>query len=130
MAYVIAGLMAALSFLLNRAMLQYVGAEAIVTYGPAMEEGAKTVLAYCLGADILLTHVTFGVIEATYDIVTARYKAVAAILSVGGHGLFGFITIWGLALTGNIVFSLAVPIAAHWAWNITVIRLLHRKDSL
>ena len=130
MAYVIASLMAALSFLLNRAALRYIGVNSVVTYGPVMEEGAKTLLAYWLGADIFLTHVTFGVIEAIYDMVTARYKVVAALLSIAGHSLFGFTTSVVLVVTGYVVFSLAAAIAIHLAWNITVIRLSHRKDSL
>jgi len=46
MAYVLAVLMAALSFLLNRAALKYAGAMAVVTWGPALEEAAKTVAAF------------------------------------------------------------------------------------
>src|SRR5690242_10213665 len=102
MAYVLAALMAALSFLFNRAALRYLGVKAVITCGPALEEAAKTLPAFYLGADIALTHVAFGAIEAGYDWLTSRrFGAKAAVLSLMGHSLFGLATVVALAFSGS-----------------------------
>ncbi len=124
MAYVLAVLMAALSFLLNRLALRYAGVKAVITWGPALEEAVKTVPAFYLGADVLLTHVLFGVIEGGYDWRTSpRHGPAAALLSVAGHGLFGAVTVAAVYLTGSLGLALAAGIAAHIAWNAALIRL-------
>lgn len=124
MAYVLAVLMAALSFLLNRAALRYAGVKAAISWGPAVEEAAKTVPAYFLGADVLLTHALFGLIEGGYDWRTSPGNGpAAAALSVAGHGLFGAVTVTVIYLSGSVVFALAAGVAAHIAWNATLIRL-------
>lgn len=125
MAYIIAVLMASLSFLLNRAALKYFGLQAIITLSPVLEEAAKTLLAYYLGADIIVTHIIFGALEAGYDWHTSRrHGAAAAFFSVLGHGLFGLATVAVLVLTGSIAVGLAAGVIFHLAWNITVIRLV------
>lgn len=123
MAYVLAVLMAALSFLVNRAALRYLGVRAVVSLGPAVEEAAKTLPAFYLGADIALTHAVFGAIEAGYDWLTSRrFGAKAAVLSLTGHSLFGLATVGVLAWTGSVALAVAVGLACHLAWNIALIR--------
>lgn len=123
MAYIIAGLMAALSFLLNRAALRYMGPKTVITCGPVMEELAKTVLAVYLGADIFLTHVTFGVIEGGYDWSTGvRQGPAAAVFSIVGHAVFGGLTVVVLYFTASVPAALAAGIIVHLGWNITMIR--------
>lgn len=125
MAYVLAALMAALSFLLNRTALRYVGPKTVIGLGPALEEAAKTLPAFYLGADILLTHVIFGAVEAGYDWLTSRFfGAKAAILSLVGHSLFGLTTVGALALTGSVMLAAAAGLVCHLAWNIAMIYLL------
>lgn len=124
MAYIIACLMAALSFLINKLLLRYVGPQVVLTWGPAVEELAKTWLSWHLGADILLTHLLFGFLEGAYDWLTAgQHSGKAAALSVAGHALFGVITLSLLMLTGSIWLALAAAIVAHVAWNTIAIRL-------
>ncbi|MBP2650775.1 MAG: hypothetical protein H6Q74_1600 [Firmicutes bacterium] len=130
MTYVLAGLMATLSFLLNRVALRYIGINAVITCGPVLEECAKTLLAYYLGADIFYTHVLFGAIEAGYDLVTSKHRLVAALISIGGHSLFGLVTIMVLSVVANIVVALISAAILHVAGNITVIMLSHRKDDV
>lgn len=124
MAYIIACLMAALSFLVNKLLLRYIGPEVVLTGGPVVEEIAKTWLSWLLGADILLTHFVFGLLEGGYDWLTAGQGAgKAAALSIAGHTLFGVITVSLLALTGSIWLALAAAIVAHASWNVIAIRL-------
>lgn len=129
MAYVLAVLMAALSFLLNRAALRFAGAKAVVTWGPALEEAAKTAPAVWLGADVLLTHALFGVVEAGYDLRTSPANGpAAALLSVAGHTLFGALTVAALYLTGSLALALGAGVAAHIAWNAALIRLTAGRE--
>jgi hypothetical protein len=124
MAYFIACLMAVLSFLLNRLLLRYIGIGVVISYSPVLEEAAKTLLAHYLGADILVTHITFGIVEAAYDWWQNEQSGTrAAWLSIGGHSLFGLLTVGGLYLTGSIWLGLAGGVLAHIIWNVTMIRL-------
>lgn len=124
MAYVIACLMAALSFLLNRLALRYIGLDVVITCSPVLEELAKTLLAYYLGADILLTHVVFGGLEAVYDWHTSEsHGAAAAMLSIVGHAFFGLVTVGVLSLTASLPAAQGAGIVVHLAWNVTIIRL-------
>lgn len=122
MAFIVACLMAALSFVLNRAILRFVGLKAVITYSPVVEELAKTLLAVYLGADILLTHIVFGIIEAGYDWRTSvNHGVTAAALSIIGHGLFGLVTVGMLSLTGEVLPAIGTVILLHLAWNIAAI---------
>ncbi|VBB06373.1 Hypothetical protein LUCI_1604 [Lucifera butyrica] len=124
MAYIIACLMASLSFLINKVLLRYLGMSVIISLSPAVEEGAKTLLAYYLGADVLATHILFGLLEAGYDWIQNRHGGLpAALLSIGGHTLFGLLTVEAAVLTGSIWLGMAVALIAHLAWNVTVIRI-------
>jgi hypothetical protein len=124
MAYVVAGLMAALSFLVNRAALKYAGVQTVITVGPVLEETTKTLPAFWLGADVLLTHAVFGAIEAGYDWWTSpRHGAVAAFLSVGGHSLFGIMTVAVLHFAGSVILAVGAGILVHIVWNVLLIRL-------
>lgn len=123
MAYIIACLMASLSFLLNRLLFKFIGNFTVVTLSPVIEEAAKTLLAYYLHADILVTHATFGILEGLYDWYGGRHGEKAALLSIIGHSLFGLLTVGGLYLTGSIWLGLCIGAVAHLYWNVTVIRL-------
>jgi len=130
MTYTIACLMAALSFLVNKTLLKYVGPKVIFTYGPAVEETAKTLLAWYLGADILATHIIFGLVEGGYDWLTgSRNGLKAAAGSVAGHTLFGVITVMMFGFTGAVWLAVSGAIAAHVVWNMVIIRLYAKGDA-
>ena len=122
MVYMIAILMASLSFLLNRLLLKLIGPVTVISVGPALEEAAKTLFAYYLGSDIIAVHVAFGGIEAIYDWCQAR-QPVASLLSLAGHSLFGAVTAGTLSMTDNIWLGLAAGIMLHLIYNVTAIRL-------
>lgn len=127
MAYVIACLMAGLSFLFNRALLKYIGTVTVISMSPVIEELLKTLPAYYLSADIFATHATFGLLEAVYDWRTGRKEGgKAAVLSITGHSLFGAFTLMTLKLTGDIRLATGAGVAAHLAWNTLIIRLVRR----
>ncbi len=120
MGYVIGCLMAGVSFLVNRRLLKYTGPQTLVTYSPALEEAVKTVPAYYLGADILVTHLVFGGLEAIYDWREEKNMK-AGIFSIIGHSLFGLLTLAGLRLTANLLGGLMMGLVAHFIWNIAVV---------
>lgn len=128
MEYVIACLTAACSYVLNRALLKALGTQVIITISPVIEEMLKTLLPFYLDANILTTHVVFGVIEAVYDMVQSQEHGItAAVLSVAGHGLFGALTVYAMQ-TAGIYIGLASGIIAHLLWNSLMIRL-HRENN-
>ncbi|SMD04306.1 hypothetical protein [Sporomusa malonica] len=128
MAYVIAALMAGLSFLLNKLFLRYIGPITVISLGPITEEAAKTLFAYYLGAGIIDVHMVFGVIEATYDWHQDGGKNLTApLLSIAGHSLFGAVTAGILFVTGRVWLGLAAGIIVHLAYNVTVVRLVSGK---
>jgi len=124
MAYLVACLMAALSFLLNRMMVGYVGFRVAITYSAIIEELSKSLPAFILGADMLVTHATFGLIEAGYDWQTSKnHRVTAAAFSLLGHSFFGLVTIASLDATGSIVSALVAGILVHLVWNVTIMRI-------
>ncbi|SDE23642.1 hypothetical protein [Sporomusa acidovorans] len=130
MAYLIAILMAALSFLLNRFCLYYIGSITVISTGPVVEETAKTLFAYYLGADIMTVHVVFGMIEAGYDWWQGRRGNLAApFFSIGGHSLFGAATAGMLSLTGGIWGGLAAGLILHMTYNVAVIKWLAARNG-
>lgn len=127
MAYVIGCLMAGLSFLLNRLLLKYIGIKVVISYSPVVEELTKTLCSYYLAADILLTHIIFGILEAVYDWFnrhSGERGAIAALLSIIGHTLFGAVTIALFNLSGSIFLGIFAAVCVHLIWNVTLIRLL------
>lgn len=124
MAYVAACLMAPLCFLINKGLLKYLGPRVVYTWGPAAEEVAKTLLPWMVGGDILVTHVTFGLLEGVYDCFTAKlHPGRAAVGSLAGHTLFGLITSTLLWQTGLLALALVTAIASHMLWNRAALRL-------
>lgn len=129
MPYMIAVLMAGLSFLLNRLLLRYLGLVTIISAGPVVEEAAKTLFAYYLGADIIMVHVTFGIIEAGYDWYSKNSNQFwPPLLSIAGHSLFGAGTVAVFLRTGSLWLGLAAGVMLHLAYNLIVVRLATNKN--
>ncbi len=128
MEYVIAALMACLSFLVNRLFMRYVGPVTVISLGPVTEEAAKTLFAYYLGAAIIPVHALFGVIEAIYDWVQDESRHLTApLLSIMGHSFFGAVTAGVLSKTGSVWLGLAAGSTIHVTYNVIVVRILANK---
>ncbi|MBP2644589.1 MAG: hypothetical protein H6Q75_29 [Firmicutes bacterium] len=130
MTYILAGLMASLSFLLNRFALRYFGVNAIITYGPVLEESLKSLPAYFLGANIFLIHAIFGCCEGLYDFFSGRNRVLAAIASICGHSAFGAVTVTVLLASDNLEAGIAAAILVHVAWNIVAVIISKRKGNI
>lgn len=114
--------MAGISFLINRSLLRTLGPAVIISVSPAVEEAVKTLPAYFLGVDILLTHVIFGLLEAVYDGRRGKTGWLAALSSVSGHGLFGLATVTMQHLTGAVAWGLIAAWLLHTGWNALAVR--------
>lgn len=117
--------MAGFSFLLNTLLLRYFGNQVIISYSPILEELAKTLFSYYLGADILLTHIVFGVLEGGYDWLNKKSEdrgLLAAFLSIIGHGLFGGLTVGIFYVSGSIFLGIVIAVCGHLIWNMTLVR--------
>ncbi len=124
MAYLIACLTATMSFLINNLLLRAVGKSVIISWGPIVEEALKSLLAYSLAADILVTHLVFGAIEGLVDwLYNHKDGYLSASLSVIGHAVFGFVTVSILVYTSSIWLGIWGGITIHLLWNIAVIWL-------
>lgn len=123
MSYILGGLVAAVSFVFNRALFQRIGYRTVITFSPVIEELCKTIPAYVIGVNILAVHLTFGVIEGGYDLYRNQGAgALAALLSVVGHFLFGLTAITVLMLAGNIYLAAMASCVLHLLWNTVVVR--------
>ncbi|EGO64570.1 hypothetical protein [Acetonema longum] len=123
MAYLLALLMAAASFLLNRELLRRFGSHVVISLSPVLEESVKTLSAYYFQADLIMVHIGFGVIEAAYDWYSSQETAwKAAILSIVGHTFFGAVTAFCWRLAGIIWLGLAAGCIVHLLWNVIILR--------
>lgn len=131
MAIVLAGLLAALfSFLANSLALKSYGPMAAVGAIPLLEEVAKTVPAFLLGAPILMTHGVFGLIEAWHDFYSRRGRAgISPLLSVAGHLAFGGMTQFFYSFTGVLGYGIAAAAAAHCLWNLGIPLIIPRGGN-
>ena len=86
-----AGLSAAIIALIgNRWAVRGGDRVAVAILVPLVEESAKTGAALIIGAPILATHITFGLIEAGYDVIKpSRFGLLAGFVGLAGHLAFG-----------------------------------------
>lgn len=124
MSYGIGIVVAMISFILNRALFKIIGYKTVITYSPIIEELLKSMPAYFIGADILLVHITFGIIEGAYEFFQGsnRIGKFAAFLSIIGHFLFGLTVITILMFVNNIYFAVLSSTLLHLLWNIIVVK--------
>lgn len=122
----IAGLLAAyVSYFLNGRALKLLGEDA-VTYGaPVIEETLKTGLAIAAGGGILFSHITFGLVEAAYDIFKNRgiLQYTAGIAGLISHAVFGIITVYVWRFFGSPLVGVAIAIIIHMLWNHMIIHI-------
>jgi hypothetical protein len=122
--------MAAASFILNSWFVKHWGNKALVSMGPVVEEVSKSYLAWYLGASLLVTHSTFGVIEGIYDLLNSRYGTKGCILSISGHSLFGLVTLAVYSLSGSIGLGIVMACLIHIAYNFWMIYHFTNKQEL
>ena len=67
------GLAAAIfAYFINSKSLKYLGQGVVTYWAPVFEESLKTGFAIILGANIIISHGSFGAVEALYDIYKGR----------------------------------------------------------
>lgn len=119
---ILTGVVAAiLSFVLNRFYLSKLGARGVIYLIPLGEEVFKTGLAYYVGADLITTHLVFGVLEAGFDFLDSNY--LAALLAIVTHLLLGILTFYSLLVNNNLIAAIMIAILVHTAWNYLIRRI-------
>ncbi|HBS60783.1 MAG: hypothetical protein AAGU23_08310 [Bacillota bacterium] len=100
----------------------------VVWIGPAIEELGKTGIALVLGAMVLPVHVCFGITEGMFDLRGGtRQSGAAAVVSVLGHGIFGYITVWGHEIFASWWGGILPAVMAHMFWNSYVVLFLLKE---
>mgnify|MGYP006271441115 FL=1 len=124
MTNILAGLVAStLSFIANRFIFSKLGLWTVIYLIPWSEELFKTVLAYHLGSDLIVTHSIFGLLEASLDLF--NNNNLAAVLALLTHLFFGILTFYFWRWSNNLIVSIAVVALVHTAWNYLIRRLDH-----
>lgn len=103
----------------------------LVSAVPAVEEAAKNLVASLAGADLVGTHVVFGLAEAGFEAVVGEWRGlVAGIFGLLGHALFGFATRAALERTGSLFLATGAGVGLHILWNALALRLGHRTREV
>ncbi|MGI6113709.1 MAG: hypothetical protein ACOYEJ_06260 [Mahellales bacterium] len=115
---------AALCYFINKAAIKAAGNNAIVCIVPFIEEGLKTFVTLGLGGIVLLTHISFGIIEGIYDYFNSDKKInlTASVISVVSHSIFGAITTLGFVLFKNWHVGMIAASLSHVLWNWAVLK--------
>lgn len=99
----------------------------LVSLIPAVEEAAKNLVALLTGADLLATHVVFGLAEAGFEVVVGEWRGlVAGLFGLLGHALFGLATRAALAESGSAFLATGAGIGLHILWNALALRVGRR----
>lgn len=124
----IAGTLAAISaWAINSFMVRRWGDAAISVLVPVAEEMLKTFLAVAFSTSILFTHITFGIIEAVWDIKANIRGLNPGIIALVTHGFFGLVTWAVLSLTGILALAIMTSIVTHIIWNSIIINNSHKN---
>lgn len=128
MAFLLWGLLAAgIAWVINYLASKFLGEQAVLFVSPLIEELLKTGAAWLGGAPIVLTHATFGSVEAVYDLSQPTGGVSGGITSFLGHLAFGSITELIYHETGSIWLGWLLATAAHMLWNRTVSAIITGK---
>ncbi|MGB9660445.1 MAG: hypothetical protein ACPL5F_00315 [Moorellaceae bacterium] len=114
---------AALAWAANRFLLSFLKFNTIL-WGPLWEETLKTGLALAWGAQPVLVHITFGLVEGFSELYQGKVGPAAA--AVAGHSLFGAVASLVWQISGQAILTWLGGLFPHLAWN-AVIFFLHRK---
>lgn len=125
MSYLWAGLLAAAgAWILNRFVVKYYGDAAIIWIIPWLEEILKTGIALVFGANLVLTHGVFGLIEASHDyLVSPRWGLWAGLAGIVSHWFYGWFTETLFKQTSSWLISIFFAGVLHVLWNDVMIRL-------
>jgi len=122
--------MAALfSYCISTVALKVAGEKVIVYLSPVLEEALKTGFALALEGKVFLSHVTFGVAEAIYDVWTNEGATayLAGIASIVSHGAFGAISQYLTYRTSSSILGIGIAALIHIVWNYKVMKFKNHR---
>jgi len=121
---IVSGLAAAIfAYFINSKSLKYLGQEVVTYWAPVFEESLKTGFAIILGANIIISHGSFGAVEALYDIYKSRGNIayLAGFTGFVSHLFFGVLTQYMIEYFDSYFFAVLIVIGIHIFWNTIVI---------
>ncbi|SHK07834.1 hypothetical protein SAMN02745227_01453 [Anaerobranca californiensis DSM 14826] len=126
--FLVIGIITIFSYILNNILYKYLHDYSTLT-AAIIEEILKTYGGYLI-AQILITHVIFGLVEAIIDVKNSGKKGIyPAIFSILGHGAFGYLTLTVFTLTENLFYSILSGIFAHIIYNSLVIGIVNNLTN-
>lgn len=129
MTNVLAGLIAlTLSFLINKYIFAKVNCRGVIIFiSPFIEEILKTGLAYYLVNGLIITHLVFGLGEASFDLF--NNNNIAASLALLTHLLFGIFTFWLWKWSNSLIAAIILVVLVHIIWNYLIIsyKIIHKE---
>jgi len=110
---------AAAAYLMNKVMIRIFGNIALTTIIPIFEEAFKSFIPALMGTSLLLSHITFGVLEAAYEMFTSKGRGayLGAVVSFFSHYLLGTFTLFLIYITGSLILSVFGAAFLHILWN-------------
>ncbi len=119
--YFASGFLAAgVSWLINGMLIERFGNRAVIFFGPAVEELAKTGLAVLLNTSIIITHALFGTFEAAWELKLTRNGLRAAFYAQATHLFYGIISALAWHFLG-FVPAVALAYILHMSWNYWIV---------
>lgn len=94
---------------------------------PLIEEILKTGSAAWRGAPVAVVHLTFGLVEAAYDMAgSSQPRFLNAAAGLVSHFIFGIVALQVMKLGGSWFVAVVISYPVHAVWNHTVLSLLGR----
>ncbi|MCF6097716.1 hypothetical protein L1766_12100 [Thermovorax subterraneus] len=125
---ILAGISSAfLAMEINTKLAKYSKRGAVTFGAPVVEEILKT-SAVVFGGSVFLSHLTFGTIEAIYDVAKkgGEKAVVAGISAVLSHAILGLVTAFVWDVFKNLCAGIFVACILHIGWNSWVMKILKR----
>lgn len=129
---ILAGFVAAgVVLVVNKLFMRGSKGAQIIVLSVFVEEIVKAVVSTLCGANVLVTHITFGLSEAAYDMSSTSETGIyAAVVSIVGHALCGYAYLCVERLLFNSFAGFLAALVLHLSWNVTVVYNSNRQNKV
>jgi RsiW-degrading membrane proteinase PrsW (M82 family) len=127
-----AGLAAAgVVLVVNKLLIRGSRGARVIVLIPFVEETVKAVVSILCGANVLVTHTTFGISEAAYDMSSTSETGIyAAVVSIVGHALCGYAYLCIERLFFSSFAGFLAALMLHLSWNVAVVHNSNRRNKV
>lgn len=115
----------------NKLLIRGSRGAGVIVFIPVVEETVKAVVSILFGANVLVTHIIFGVSEAAYDMSSSSGTGIyAAVASVFGHALCGYVYLCIKRLFSSDFAGFFAAMSLHLGWNVAVVYNSKRQNKV